>query len=318
VTRPGLRIGFAGTPELAAIVLARVLGSGRHTVDVVYTQPDRPAGRGRLLTSSPVKQLALRHGIAIEQPRHANDMDSGGRLRGIDVLLVAAFGLFLPERVLALPRLGAINVHTSLLPRWRGAAPIQRAIQAGDTETGISIMKMDAGLDTGPILMQVSTPILREDTAGSLQDRLAALGADCALKALDLLAAGTARAAPQDAARATRARKIMKSEARIDWREPAVRLARTVRAFIPWPVCHAVFEGSRLRIFGAVPLTATAPAGLDAPGTICDVSPSGLDIATGDGILRLTEAQLPGRKRMSARDLINAHYDWMRPGTIAE
>jgi methionyl-tRNA formyltransferase len=318
VTQPGLRIAFAGTPDLAAVVLGRVLGSRRHRVEVVFTQPDRPAGRGRRMSASPVKLAAMEHGIAVEQPQHAGEFDASERLRNLDALLVAAFGLILPQALLERPRLGAINVHTSLLPRWRGAAPIQRAIQAGDTETGVSIMKMDAGLDTGPVLLQAREPIRPGDTAESLQERLAVLGADCALEALDRMAAGPVAATPQDPALATVARRISRAEAHVDWREPAVQLARKVRAFVPWPVCHADFAGNPLRIFGAAALPGSPSAGINVPGTICDVSPAGVDVATGDGVLRLAEVQLPGRKRMSARDLFNAHYPWLRSGIVAE
>ncbi|MBI1733036.1 MAG: methionyl-tRNA formyltransferase [Gammaproteobacteria bacterium] len=317
MTQPGLRIGFAGTPELAAAVLARVLDSHQHVVTRVFTQPDRPAGRGRHLTSSPVKRLALDHGIPIEQPQQADEFDRSNRLRDADVLLVVAFGLLLPERTLTLPRLGAINVHTSLLPRWRGAAPIQRAIEAGDSESGITIMRMDAGLDSGPVLLQERCPIRADDTSASLHDRLAHLGAECALRSLNLLAARMLTATPQDSSLATYARKISKHEARINWHAPAGQTARTVRAFNPWPVCHTVFAGNQLRIWRAEGIGGAPPAILSAPGTICDISAAGVDVATGDGLLRLTEMQLPGRKPAGARDFVNARYDWLRPGVIA-
>ncbi len=313
----GLRIAFAGTPDLAAAILRRVLDTRRHTVTLVLTQPDRLAGRGRRLTPSPVKQLALQYGIAVEQPIGSGAMDPQERLRATDVLLVAAYGMLLPPDILQRPHHGAINVHLSLLPRWRGAAPIQRAIQAGDELTGITIMQMDAGLDTGPILLQQSCPILTDDTFASLQDRLTPLGAACALRALDLLASGQITSAPQDAALACHARKIDKREAHVDWRNPAVQLARMVRAFNPWPVCHTVLGDTQLRLWRAQPLTATPAAAFSAPGTVCAVSHAGIDVATGVGMLRLTEVQLPGRKPVMAHDFFNAHRDWLRPGMVA-
>ena len=254
MTASGLRIAFAGTPELAATVMAQVISSQRHTITLVYTQPDRPAGRGRRLTPGPVKQLALAHGLAVQQPRQPVELDPQELLRAVDVLLVAAYGMLLPAAILERPRHGAINVHTSLLPRWRGAAPIQRAIQSGDTVTGITVMQMDAGLDTGPILLQERCPILAHDTSESLHQRLAMLGGECTLRALDLLAANQLTATPQDAALATYARKIAKDEARLDWRVPAEQLARTVRAFNPRPVCDTIIDETTLRIWCAQPL----------------------------------------------------------------
>jgi len=317
VSETGLRIAFAGTPDLAAAVLQHILDTRRHAVSLVFTRPDRPAGRGRRLTSSPVKQLALEHGIAVEQPLRSGDMDPRGLLGAADLLLVVAYGMLLPAGILQRPRHGAINVHLSLLPRWRGAAPIQRAIQAGDEHTGITIMQMDAGLDTGPILLQQSCAILPDDTSASLQDRLTPMGAECALRAIDLQAAGQITATAQDAALASQARKIEKREAQMDWRSPALQLARTIRAFNPWPVCHTVLGDIHLRILRAQPLSAPAPAGCTAPGTLCAFGPAGMDVATGTGMLRLTEIQLPGRKPVMAPDFFNAHRDLLRPGMIA-
>lgn len=317
VSGTGLRIAFAGTPEFAASVLRCVLGSRRHTITLVYTQPDRPAGRGRRLAPSPVKKLALQHGLAVEQPRQPGDLDPHGHLRDTDVLLVAAYGMLLPRSILERPRHGAINVHTSLLPRWRGAAPIQRAIQSGDTHTGITIMQMDAGLDTGPILLQERCSILPDDTSGSLHHRLAVLGGECALRALDLMAAGQLPATPQDASLATYAHKIAKDEAHVDWGSPAVQLARTVRAFNPRPICHTILGETSLRIWRAHPVEQPVPAAFSAPGTVCDFSADGIDLATGAGMLRLTELQLPGRKPITARDFFNAHRGWLRPGMVA-
>ncbi len=317
VSNTGLRIAFAGTPDLAAGVLQRVLDTRRYAVTLVFTQPDRPAGRGRRLTPGPVKQLALQHGIAVEQPLRPGEMDPKELLRAADLLLVAAYGMLLPAGILQRPRLGAINVHLSLLPRWRGAAPIQRAIQAGDEVTGITIMQMDAGLDTGPILLQQTCPILPDDTSASLQDRLTPIGADCAVRAIDLLAAGKISAMPQDAATACHAHKIQKREAQMDWRNPAVELARTVRAFNPWPVCHTILGDKQLRFWRAQALPEIPPTSFSAPGTLCAFGPAGIDMATGSGVLRLTEIQLPGRKPIMAPDFFNAHRDWLRPGMVA-
>lgn len=315
MTGGGLRIAFAGTPALAATVLGRILSVPAHDVNVVYTQPDRPAGRGRRLTPSPVKKLALQRSLAVEQPARAADMDPDGHLRHADVLLVVAYGLLLPVAILERPRLGAINVHLSLLPRWRGAAPIQRAIQAGDTETGITIMQMDAGLDTGPILLQESCPIGPDDTSGSLQDRLATQAGDCAVRALDLLAQGQLVPVPQDGARATQAGKIARTEAKIDWHDPARRISLNVRAFNPWPVCNTAVEGTEIRILAATPVDDTA--GDIPPGTLCSVGPDGIDVATGAGLLRITQLQLPGRKPAAARDFCNGHHPWLHPGARA-
>ncbi len=317
MTEPGLRVAFAGTPEFAATVLAHVFSSPRHTVTRVYTQPDRPAGRGRHLTPSPVKQLALKHGLIVEQPERPGRLDDHAHLKEDDVLLVAAYGMLLPSSILARPRHGAINVHTSLLPRWRGAAPIQRAIQAGDEHTGITIMQMDAGLDTGPILLQERCAILPDDNSASLHQRLAKLGAECTLRALDLLARGQLTAKPQDAEFATYARKIVKEEARMDWRSPAAHLAHTVRAFNPWPVCWTNIGENTLRIWRAVALEPALPAANSVAGMVCGVSADGIDIATGNGILRLTKIQLPGRKPITAHDFFNAQPDWLRPGMVA-
>lgn len=303
-----LRLVFAGTPEFALPCLDSCLNA---TIDVVavYTQPDRPAGRGRKLLASPVKQRALHAGIAVEQPLTLKDPAAQQALRdhAPDLMVVVAYGLILPKRVLAIPRLGCWNVHASLLPRWRGAAPIQRAILAGDSETGVDLMQMETGLDTGPVLLERRTPIAVDETGGSLHDRLAALGADVLAEGLARAAAGeTLPARPQPDAGATYAHKIDKAEARIDWNEPAVALARKVRAFDPWPVAEAEVQGERLRIWSAEALDDPAHA---QPGTIVGNSRDTLDVATGDGVLRIRELQREGGRRVSARDWHNARRE---------
>lgn len=300
-----LRLVFAGTPEFALPSLHACLASGAQVV-AVYTQPDRPAGRGRQLAASPVKQAALAAGLAVEQPETLRDADARARLaaHAPDLIVVVAYGLILPRAVLALPRLGCWNVHASLLPRWRGAAPIQRAILAGDAETGVDLMQMEAGLDTGPVLLEARTPIGAEDTGGSLHDRLAALGAQLLGEALARVQRGQAlpaRAQPDSGIEY--AHKLDKAEARLDWREPAVWLARKVRAFDPWPVAEALLEGERVRIWSAQAVPGVAGA---APGSVVAASAEGIDVATGEGILRIRELQREGGRRISARDWLNA------------
>jgi methionyl-tRNA formyltransferase len=294
-----LRLVFAGTPEFAvpAFVVA------------AYTQPDRPAGRGRKLTASPVKQAALASGVGVEQPPTLRDKVARARLASFepDLLVVVAYGLILPGSVLALPRLGCWNVHASLLPRWRGAAPIQRAILAGDEESGVDLMQMEAGLDTGPVLLERRTPIAPRETGGSLHDRLAQLGAEVLADGLARVRRGEAlRATAQPQAGATYAHKIDKAEARINWNEPAIAIERKVRAFDPWPVAEGLVEGARLRIWSAEALARHADA---APGSIVSTDRDALDIATGDGILRIRELQREGGRRMSVRDWLNARHE---------
>jgi len=300
-----LRLVFAGTPEFALPCLQACLDA---PVDVVavYTQPDRPAGRGRQLLASPVKQRALAARVAVEQPETLKDDDARRRLKdyAADLLVVVAYGLILPRRVLALPRLGCWNVHASLLPRWRGAAPIQRAILAGDSESGVDLMQMEAGLDTGPILLERRTPIAPSETGGSLHDRLAALGKDVLSEGLALVAQGESlRPQPQAEEGVIYAHKIDKAEARLDWDEAAIALERKVRAFNPWPIAEAVIHGERLRIWSAraLPTRADAP-----PGALLAGARDTLDVATSDGILRITEVQREGGRPVSARDWNNA------------
>jgi methionyl-tRNA formyltransferase len=307
MTRP-LRLVFAGTPEFAVPSLHACLASGAQVV-AAYTQPDRPAGRGRKLAASPVKQAAVAAGIAVEQPETLRDESVRARLREYapDLLVVVAYGLILPKAVLALPRLGCWNVHASLLPRWRGAAPIQRAILAGDGETGVDLMQMEAGLDTGPVLLEKRTPIAADDTGGRLHDRLAELGAQALAEGLaQVLGGGMLVATPQAADGVTYAHKLDKAEARLDWNEAAAALARKVRAFDPWPVAEAEIHGERLRIWSATPIAQVTDA---VPGSLVATYRDAIDVATGDGVLRIHELQREGGRRVAVRDWLNARRE---------
>nr|VFJ72520.1 MAG: methionyl-tRNA formyltransferase [Candidatus Kentron sp. FM]VFJ74128.1 MAG: methionyl-tRNA formyltransferase [Candidatus Kentron sp. FM]VFK20232.1 MAG: methionyl-tRNA formyltransferase [Candidatus Kentron sp. FM] len=316
-----MRIVFAGTPDFAAVILDALLQEAHSqearsmsawSVTAVYTQPDRRAGRGRKLAPSPVKRLAASHAIPIHQPETCRDETVRETLAELkpDVLVVAAYGLLLPRQILAIPAHGGINVHASLLPCWRGAAPIQRAILAGDEKTGVSIMRMDEGLDTGAVVRTGTCPIHAEDTAGALHDRLAALGAEQLIHALRDIQAGTARAVPQDNALATYAARLTKSEGELDWNDTAVALERKVRAFVPWPVAYAsfqgAFQGERLRVWES---TVVEPGedNTSAPGTILACHPAGIDVATSEGALRLLTVQRPGAKPVSAADFLNGY-----------
>ena len=302
-----MRIVFAGTPEFAVASLGAA--ARHHEVVAVYTQPDRPAGRGRGLMPSPVKLDAIARGIPVFQPESLKTPEAQQQLRDLqpDLMVVVAYGLILPRAVLAIPTHGCWNVHASLLPRWRGAAPIQRAIEAGDSETGVCLMQMEAGLDTGPVLLRQHTAIADTDTGGLLHDRLAEMGARVLSDGLGLLRAGLKPVAqPQPEAGVTYAHKLDKAEARLDWSQDAAALARRVRAFNPWPVAEAMLAGERVRIHGAV---ATDDNRGKAPGTVIGASREGIDIACGQGALRLRVVQREGGKAITAADYLNARRD---------
>lgn len=299
---------FAGTPEFAAKSLEALLHS-KHRVVAVYTQPDRPKGRGQQVLPSPVKTLALSHSLPLYQPVTLRDADEQANLAKLnaDVMVVVAYGLILPKAVLAIPRLGCINVHGSLLPRWRGAAPIQRALLEGDRETGITTMQMDEGLDTGPILLKAECPIRETDTSETLYERLAALGAETLLKTLDVLP--ILEKTPQNDRFATHASKLSKEEALVNWSLPAEVIERQIRGFIPWPIAFTTYHGEVIRILKASLLHEITKA---APGTLIAVSKEGIDVATGQGVLRLLTLQLPGKRAMSSADILNGQRDRFR------
>ena len=299
-----LRVVYAGTAEFALPALAALAAAG-HPIVAAYTQPDRPAGRGRAPAPSPVKLAALARGIPVRQPDSLHDAAAELEALAPDVIVVAAYGLLLPPAVLAVPRFGCVNVHASLLPRWRGAAPIQRALLAGDTETGVCIMRMEAGLDTGPVYACERVPIGARDTAAALGARLAVAGARLLVTTLAALESGAAVATPQAATGLSYAHKLDKREALIDWSAPAVQLDRQVRAFVPWPVAQTGWRGAQLRVHEAVPLPAV-PAVPAAPGTILAATAQGLDVATGDGVLRLVRVQCAGRRVVTAREFASA------------
>ena len=299
-TTGGLRVAFAGTPEFAACALEAILAAG-HDVPLVLTQPDRPAGRGMKLTPSAVKKLALERGIAVDQPEKLRTDAQRARLADCapDVLVVAAYGLILPKAVLELPRLGCLNIHASLLPRWRGAAPIHRAIEAGDAETGITIMQMDEGLDTGPMLLRRALPIAADDTTASLHDRLAALGGDCIVEALAALQCGQLSPTPQPAEGVTYAAKIGRAEADIDWSRPALEIERAMRAFDPFPGAVSTLRDTAVKCWKA-----QVVAGEGEPGRVLAVDADGIVVACGRDALRCTVLQRPGSKRLPAREFL--------------
>ena len=300
-----LRIVFAGTPEFSVPCLEACRTSGAKVL-AVYTQPDRPAGRGRKLTPSPVKEAALNAGIPVEQPVSFKTAKVREKLAAYqpDLLIVVAYGLILSSKVLAIPRIGCWNVHASLLPRWRGAAPIQRAILAGDTKTGVDLMQMEAGLDTGPVMLERCTPIGKHDTGGTLHDRLSLLGADILMEGLSRTCAGeTLPAKPQSEDGVMYAHKLEKAEARLDFTRPALALDRQVRAFDPWPVAEGDIAGENLRIWAAHAIEHRHQA---TPGSIVATHRDSIDIACGEGALRVTALQRAGGKRITAADYLNA------------
>lgn len=318
-----MRLIFAGTPEFARIALERLHAAG-FDIALVLTQPDRPAGRGMKLHASPVKQFALEHDVPVAQPRSlrldgkypedAAAAKTAIEAAGADAMIVAAYGLILPQSVLDAPRLGCLNIHASLLPRWRGAAPIHRAIEAGDVQTGVTIMQMDAGLDTGDMLLVERVAIEPGDTTGSLHDKLAQLGGRLIVESLELAVCGGLHPTPQPQAGVTYAHKIDKAEAAIDWSQPAEVIARRVRAFDPFPGAHSALGGESLKLWRAQALS--HPQGDGLPGRVLSVNADGIEVECGEGRLRLTELQRPGGKRLPVADFLRG-FD-LKPGTRFE
>ncbi len=308
-----LKLVFAGTPDFAAKHLQALLDDGRHQVVAVYTQPDRPAGRGKKPRPSPVKQLAEQAGLPVLQPLNFKQQQDRNALAalGADLMVVVAYGLILPQAVLDIPRLGCVNVHASLLPRWRGAAPLQRAIEAGDADTGVTVMQMAAGLDTGDMLHKVRCAIDADDTSASLHDKLAELGGPALVTALDQLASGSAQPEVQDDSLSNYAAKLDKQEGQIDWQRSAIELDRQIRAFIPFPVCYTELDDDRLRIWQARP-----EAGSGRAGEILSADKTGVVVACGDGALRLLSLQLPNARQMAVADILNGHAARFAPGVM--
>lgn len=308
-----MKIVFAGTPDFAAAHLQALIDCGQHHIVAVYTQPDRPAGRGKKLTPSPVKQLACDHNINVFQPPSLKDSEAQQQLANLDadIMIVVAYGLLLPQAVLDIPRLGCINVHGSLLPKWRGAAPIQRAIEAGDRETGICIMQMDAGLDTGPVISVARCPITATDTSATIYQKLSELGAPTLLAALAKIDQGVAVAEQQDDSQSTYARKIDKAEALIDWSEAAETLARRVRAFNPFPATFSYIAGDRVKIWGAVAIDANSDQSV---GTIVDATADGIVVQTGSGQLLISQIQLAGKSKMPVSELLKSKAELFASG----
>jgi len=309
-----LRIIFAGTPDFAAKHLSALLNS-EHEVIAVYSQPDRPAGRGKKLKPSDVKQLAVSHDIPVYQPVSLRNEEAQQELAALnaDLMVVVAYGLILPQIVLDTPRLGCINVHGSLLPRWRGAAPIQRSIWAGDAETGVTIMQMDLGLDTGAMLHKVTCPIADDETSASLYDKLAELGPQGLLETLAKISSNTAVAQVQDDEQANYASKLSKEEANIDWTQSAAEIERQVRAFNPWPVSYTQIAEQNVKIWQASVSEETTSA---QPGTVIAATKQGIQIATGNGVLTLLNMQLAGKKAMPVQDILNARKEWFTVGQL--
>lgn len=307
-----LKIIFAGTPDFAARHLQALIDS-EHDVIATYTQPDRPAGRGKKLTASPVKALALEHAIPVFQPASLRNEEAQAALAALnaDIMIVVAYGLILPKVVLDTPRLGCINVHGSILPRWRGAAPIQRALWAGDTETGVTIMQMDIGLDTGDMLLKTHLPIEATDTSASLYEKLAEQGPTALVQALIGLSDGSLKAQKQDETLANYAEKLSKEEARLDWNKSAKQLWQDIRAFNPWPVSYFEHQQSVIKVWQA---DYSAEFCSQAPGTIIAATKQGIEIATADGKLMIKTMQLPNKKPLDVADILNARGDWFTAG----
>jgi methionyl-tRNA formyltransferase len=297
-----MRLVFAGTPGFAVPSL-RALADAGHEIAAVYTQPDRPAGRGQRLQAGPVKQFALEHGLELRQPKSLRGEAQALSALRPDAVVVVAYGLILPADFLRVPPLGCVNVHASLLPRWRGAAPIARAIEAGDEVTGVSIMRMDEGLDTGPVLGARAEPIREDDDAGTLHDRLADIGAELLIPTLAAWARGEITPRPQNEALASHAPKLTKAEAALHWYEPATALARRVRAFFPWPVAFCRHQDHRLRVLAARAL----PGGAGAPGEVLEASHAGIDVACGSGALRLLRLQRDGSRPLPAAEFLRGY-----------
>jgi len=308
-----LKILFAGTPEFAENSLGALIAAG-HEIVAVYTQPDRPSGRGQKITASPIKKLAASEQLAIHQPITLRDPLEQQFIcdLSVDLMIVVAYGLILPAKILSAPKLGCLNVHASLLPRWRGAAPIQHAILAGDNETGVTIMQMEAGLDTGPMLSKATCPIDENDTGGSLHDKLAILGAELLINTIADLKNYPPQ--KQDNNFANYAHKISRQDAKINWSDSAVKIERIIRAFNPWPVAFTEINNKLLRIWSAKLIStekSTQPA-----GCILQANHNGIDVSTGDGILRLQTIQLAGGKALPVSDILNARHDDFLPGNI--
>jgi methionyl-tRNA formyltransferase len=300
-----LKLGFAGTPDFAVPALDRL--AAQHRICVVFTQPDRPAGRGQELHLSPVKRRALELGLSVRQPATFKSSEALEALRAaeVDALIVVAYGLILPVPVLKAPKWGCINIHASLLPRWRGAAPIQRALLAGDSKTGVTIMRMEAGLDTGPMLNSRTTDIGPTDTAKTLHDRLAEMGAELICESLQALRAGCIREVPQAPEGVTYAEKIDKAEALIRWQQSAAQIDRQVRAFNPSPIAETRLNGEQLRVWDAEPIEALSDGRADMPpGTVLSTTPARIDVVCGSGILRIRRLQLAGRKALPAAEFL--------------
>ena len=312
--RGSLRIVFAGTPEFAAQHLAGLIENGQQIVGV-YTQPDRPAGRGKKLQPSAVKQLAIKHQLPVFQPENFKSVGSVEQLASLqpDLMIVAAYGLILPENVLNTPKYGCINVHASLLPRWRGAAPIQRAIEAGDSSSGVTIMQMNQGLDTGDMLLKTSCAIESRDSAADLHDKLIDIGKPALLKTLEQIETGQLLSQPQDDSQATYANKIQKPEGWLDWSMDAASLDRKIRAFNPFPICYSDLNGLRIKIHQAFVLETHSS---NQPGEIIAASEQGMDVQTGRGALRIERLQMPGKKVLPVGDILRGYADLFTPGSL--